>query len=53
MGTRPKYTCSDYREEMTLLSLKRRLAREDLSEEEKRAIIEEIKRLEAIMRMNK
>ena len=43
------YTCADYREEMILVQLKRRLAREDLSEEEKTAIHLQIAKLEAAM----
>ena len=39
-------TCNDYRQEMMLLGLKRRLAREDLSDIEKQAIEAEIKKIE-------
>lgn len=46
MGTKQQYTCSEYREEMMLLGLKNRLNDADLSEEEKRVIIEDIKKLE-------
>ena len=53
MKDKPKYTCRDYREEMMLLGLKRRLARQDLSEEERRAIIEEIQKLESAMLMGR
>lgn len=53
MGDRSKYTCKDYREEMMLLGLMRRLAREDLSNEERLAIIEEIEKLESAMKMDK
>ncbi|MFH2219110.1 MAG: hypothetical protein ABII68_05565 [Pseudomonadota bacterium] len=44
-----KYTCADYRTEMTLLGLKRRLHQESLSEEEKSAIRSQIEELEAAM----
>lgn len=46
------YTCSDYRQEMILLSLKRRLAQAGLSENEKRRLEEQIRNLEADMGMN-
>ena len=39
-------TCNDYRSEMMLLGLKRRLAQEDLSDTEKQAIKAEIKKIE-------
>lgn len=38
--------CNDYRQEMMLLGLKRRLAEEDLSDNEKQAIAAEIKKIE-------
>jgi len=41
-----KYTCEDYRNEMQLVALKKRLQQEDLSKEEKSKVIEEIKKLE-------
>jgi hypothetical protein len=47
-----KYTCIDYREEMMLLGLKRRLNQRDLSEKEKRIIIKEIKKLESEMQID-
>jgi hypothetical protein len=47
-----KYTCADYREEMRLLGLKRRLAQENLPEEERRRISEEVTRLEQAMAMH-
>jgi hypothetical protein len=47
-----KYTCLEYREEMRLLGLKRRLDQEDLSEQERAAIMEEIQKLEASMEMD-
>ncbi|MBW2005395.1 MAG: hypothetical protein JRI72_12480 [Deltaproteobacteria bacterium] len=47
-----KYTCVAYRSEMTLLGLKRRLEEENLSEEEKALILQEIEELEKAMKMN-
>ncbi|MEA3361315.1 MAG: hypothetical protein U9R17_18180 [Thermodesulfobacteriota bacterium] len=47
-----KYTCVDYRSEMKLLGLKRRLKDKNLSEEERAQIIQEIKELEKKMDMN-
>ena len=47
-----KYTCVDYRSEMKLLGLKRRLEEENLSEEERAQIVQEIKDLEKKMDMN-
>ncbi|RLB18250.1 MAG: hypothetical protein DRG35_00980 [Deltaproteobacteria bacterium] len=47
-----KYTCIDYRSEMKLLGLKRRLEEENLSEEEKALILQEIEELEKAMKMN-
>ncbi|QTA92611.1 hypothetical protein [Desulfonema magnum] len=44
-----EYTCTDYRTEMILLGLERRLNQEDLSEEERRAILSEIRKLEEKM----
>lgn len=45
------YTCSDYREEMRLLGLKRRLEREDLTEEERLRLQEEIAAVERALAM--
>ena len=44
-----EYTCADYRVEMILLNLKRRLQRQDLSEEERKHILLQIKKIEAKM----
>lgn len=44
-----EYTCNDYRAEMILLGLKRRLEQEDLSKEEKEDILFKIKELEQKM----
>jgi hypothetical protein len=45
------YTCSDYREEMILLGLKRRLIQNELGIEERKEIIKEIENIEKRMRM--
>ena len=47
-----KYTCNEYRQEMVLLGLKNRLSSENLSDEEKQNLVEEIKKLEAVMCMD-
>ena len=47
-----KYTCVDYRSEMKLLGLKRRLEEENLREEERAQIVRKIKELEKEMQMN-
>jgi len=46
------YTCHEYREEMLLLSLQRRLNAEGVPEEEKERLKEQIKELESEMGMN-
>ena len=46
------YTCADYRIEMILLSLRQRLQREDLSEEERNDILSQMKKLEASMELD-
>ncbi len=46
-----KYTCNDYREEMILLGLKKKLSSTDLSVEEKAKLILEIKEIEKQMDM--
>ena len=40
------YTCSEYREEMTLLALRQKLADPDLHEKEKVRLMEEVAELE-------
>lgn len=47
-----KYTCEDYRSEMRLMALRKRLEEEDLSKEEKIRIGEEIKKLEEEMEIS-
>ena len=54
MGSKEKnrrYTCADYRKEMTLLSLKRRLTGERLSDKEHQKLLSEIRRLESEMNL--
>jgi len=46
------YTCKDYRQEMVLLSLKKRLQEPGLSDAEKAAVRAEIKRVEIVMGMD-
>ena len=40
------YTCHEYRQEMILLGLKKRLSTEKLSDEERLNLLQEIKKLE-------
>lgn len=40
------YTCTDYREEMILAGLRKRLQQPDLKEEERLQLIQEIEELE-------
>jgi hypothetical protein len=47
-----RYTCREYREEMVLLGLRRRLEQEDLSDEERRRLRDRLERLEAEMEMD-
>ncbi|MGM0382898.1 MAG: hypothetical protein ACQEQO_05315 [Thermodesulfobacteriota bacterium] len=47
-----KYTCVDYRSEMKLLGLKRRLKEDHLTKKERAQIVQEIKELEKEMQMN-
>jgi hypothetical protein len=46
------YTCNDYREEMRLLGLKRRLSDKNLSETEKQTLRAEIAKLEKALQLN-
>ena len=43
------YTCNDYREEMILVGLKKRLNKPDITKEEKEALLAEIKKVEKQM----
>jgi hypothetical protein len=47
-----KYTCEDYRSEMMLVALRKKLAEEDLSTKEKARLLEEIKKLEQEMELS-
>ena len=47
-----KYTCTDYRTEMILVSLRKRLKQEDLNEAEKNDIILQIEKIEAAMELD-
>jgi hypothetical protein len=51
-NTGGRYTCKEYREEMTLLNLRRQLYRDDLSEDEKERISQMIDRLTKEMDMD-
>ncbi len=46
-----KYTCSDYRDEMRLMGLRKRLESETLSPGEIEELLKEISRLETAMGM--
>lgn len=49
MAKANQYTCVEYREEMMLLGLKRRLNDKTITEEEKQNILREIAKLEMAM----
>ena len=52
MPQNTKYTCSDYREEMRLLGLKKQLNEKNLSKSEKQDIEAEIAKLEKILHLD-
>jgi len=52
MSQKNKYTCSDYREEMRLIGLRKRLNEEKLSPTEKQVIYAEIAELEKNLQMD-
>jgi hypothetical protein len=52
MPQKNKYSCSDYREEMRLIGLKKRLNEEALSPTEKQVIETEINELEKILHLD-
>ena len=52
MPQNTKYTCSDYREEMRLIGLKKRLNEETLSSTEKQVIEAEINKLEETLQLD-
>ena len=47
-----KYTCTDYRTEMILLSLRQRLQQDNLNEAEKKEIVLQIEKIEAAMELD-
>lgn len=47
-----KYTCTDYRQEMLLLALQRRIRQDKLTDAERRELEEKIRSLEAEMDMD-
>ena len=47
-----RYTCAEYREEMRLLALQKRLTQDGLTDTEKAAIREEVQRTEALLGMD-
>ena len=52
MPQNTQYTCSDYREEMRLMGLKKRLNEEKLNSTEKQIIEAEIAKLEKALKMD-
>ena len=52
MPTSDKYTCSDYREEMRLIGLRKRLHEGDLNQGEKRIIEAEIAELKKKLQLD-
>ena len=48
----PRYTCLEYREEMILLGLQKRLSSGNLTPEEKESLLKEIERVEEEMGIN-
>ena len=52
MPLKRTYTCNDYREEMRLLALKKRLNEKNLSRTEKQIIEAEITKLEKALQMD-
>jgi hypothetical protein len=52
MPQKNKYSCSDYREEMRLIGLKKRLHEEPLSPTEKQVIEAEINELERTLQLD-
>lgn len=50
--SKSKYTCNEYRQEMILLSLQKRINEENLSDDEKAELLLEIERVEQEMDMD-
>lgn len=52
MSQKKKFSCSDYREEMRLIGLKKRLNEDDLNPTEKELLKAEIVKLEEALQLN-
>lgn len=52
MSAQGKYTCNEYRQEMMLLGLKRRLEDPELPDAEKKRLYEKVRQLERQMGMD-
>jgi hypothetical protein len=52
MEQESEYNCTSYRKEMILLALRRSLTEEKLTERERRKIIRQIRKLEALLAMD-
>jgi|WetSurSiteA1Bulk_404760.scaffolds.fasta_scaffold488328_2 hypothetical protein len=52
MAEHSPYTCTEYREEMILLSLQRQLHQKNLPEAEKEKLLEEIRKIELLMQIS-
>ena len=52
VSKKENYGCTDYRQEMILAGLRVRLQKEELSEEERDAILKEVRGLEAAMALD-
>ncbi|MCB2226650.1 MAG: hypothetical protein KQH53_08220 [Desulfarculaceae bacterium] len=52
MATQPCVPCADYRAEKRLLSLKRQLSTEELSDEQRRELEAEVAELERLLGMD-
>lgn len=46
-----RYTCNEYRQEMVLIALKKQLQNENLSEDERKDLLDKIRQLELEMDM--
>ena len=47
-----RYTCAEYREEMRLLALQKRLMQEGLTDREQATIRQEVERIEVLLGMD-
>lgn len=50
--TKPHYTCNEYREEMILLGLQRRIANQNITQTEKQELLKEIETLKRKMKLD-